>query len=63
MDERILTKTSCPYCGEWIEILVDWSAAAQEYVEDCEVCCRPIQLQIAIDESGEPSVIASQEDD
>ena len=63
MDERILTTTSCPYCGERIEILVDWSAAMQEYIEDCEVCCRPIQLQIAIDERGEPSVLARQEDD
>ena len=32
----------CPYCGEVIELLVDTSIPAQEYIEDCQVCCRPI---------------------
>ncbi|HEY8682184.1 MAG TPA: CPXCG motif-containing cysteine-rich protein, partial [Rhodanobacter sp.] len=35
---------SCPYCGEPIEILVDASAGDQHYIEDCQVCCRPIKL-------------------
>lgn len=33
---------SCPYCGESSELVVDpGGGAIQEYVEDCEVCCRP----------------------
>ena len=32
----------CPYCGEEVEVAVDAvGAGAEEYVEDCPVCCRP----------------------
>jgi len=34
----------CPYCGERISSLLDFSAGAQRYIEDCEVCCRPIEI-------------------
>jgi hypothetical protein len=54
---------SCPYCGEPIEILVDASAGDQYYIEDCQVCCRPITLSIRIDADGEPQVSAVSEDD
>jgi transcription elongation factor Elf1 len=38
----------CPYCSEKISMLLDMSVDDhQEYVEDCEVCCRPIQVQYA----------------
>ena len=63
MDERIIVRSSCPYCGEQIDLLVDWSAGKQAYVEDCEVCCRPMHLRIAIDQNGNPVVEAHQEDD
>ena len=36
----------CPYCWELITVLVDPSLAEQEYVEDCQVCCRPILLHV-----------------
>ena len=36
----------CPYCGEAISVLVDTSVAEQEYVEDCSVCCRPIEFSV-----------------
>ncbi|MEM7431117.1 MAG: CPXCG motif-containing cysteine-rich protein [Pseudomonadota bacterium] len=42
----------CPYCGECIDILVDESAGNQHYVEDCQVCCRPIEIGIHIDAYG-----------
>lgn len=35
---------SCPYCGERISVLVDHSVSEQTYIEDCEVCCRPLTL-------------------
>jgi hypothetical protein len=38
----------CPYCGESIEIVVDTSVANQEYIEDCQVCCRPITLRAEV---------------
>jgi transcription elongation factor Elf1 len=34
----------CPYCWETISILMDLSLATQNYIEDCEVCCNPIQI-------------------
>ena len=39
----------CPYCGEWLEIVIDRSVRRQEYIEDCQVCCRPITLTITLD--------------
>jgi hypothetical protein len=42
----------CPYCGEGFETTVDCSAGSQAYVEDCAVCCRPIELRIRVDEDG-----------
>ena len=36
----------CPYCNEKISFLLDTSIDGhQVYVEDCEVCCRPIQVE------------------
>jgi hypothetical protein len=34
----------CPYCWEDISMLLDSSVSQQTYVEDCEVCCNPIQI-------------------
>ena len=53
----------CPYCGESIELLVDCSVQTQSYIEDCEVCCRPIDINVTLDEHGTPSVAVSREDD
>ncbi|GAB3730897.1 CPXCG motif-containing cysteine-rich protein [Luteimonas pelagia] len=40
---------SCPYCGESFEALVDPGADDARYVEDCPVCCRPIEMALARD--------------
>ena len=53
--------TQCPYCWEVIEITVDCSVSSQEYVEDCEVCCRPIVMNIELSEDGIPSVDVKRE--
>lgn len=52
------TRVQCPYCWERFEILVDCSVESQEYIEDCEVCCRPIQFEVEIDDDGIPRVNA-----
>lgn len=45
--------TACPYCGEEIELLVDpGGGASQQYIEDCEVCCQPMQVTVTWDETG-----------
>ncbi|MEK9822402.1 MAG: CPXCG motif-containing cysteine-rich protein [Gammaproteobacteria bacterium] len=43
------THIHCPYCGERLSILVDTTEAGSEYIEDCQVCCRPIVMTISID--------------
>ena len=40
---------NCPYCGEAIQLVVDCSSTSQEYIEDCQVCCRPINVYINIE--------------
>ena len=40
----------CPYCWEDISMLLDPSVRQQTYVEDCEVCCNPLQIQLEIEE-------------
>jgi hypothetical protein len=35
---------ACPACWQAITMLLDLSVSAQEYIEDCEVCCRPILI-------------------
>ena len=42
----------CPYCGETFSTAVDLSAGAFSYVEDCQVCCQPIDLSARFDENG-----------
>lgn len=42
----------CPYCWEEISMLLDSSVSKQTYVEDCEVCCNPIELNVQF-ENGE----------
>jgi transcription elongation factor Elf1 len=42
---------ACPFCGESITVLLDLSAGDQAYIEDCQVCCRPIAISYVVDES------------
>jgi Cysteine-rich CPXCG len=42
----------CPYCGEGFESAVDLSAGSFTYVEDCQVCCQPIELAGEVDDAG-----------
>jgi hypothetical protein len=43
------TQIQCPWCGEQYGSAVDVSAGDQQLTEDCQVCCRPIELEIRID--------------
>jgi len=42
----------CPYCGERLETRVDLTTGEPSFVEDCEVCCRPIEFHIEREEGG-----------
>ena len=41
---------ACPYCGEQISMVLDLSVDRQTYVEDCEVCCNPIEISYTVEE-------------
>jgi len=48
---------SCPYCGEDNAIMVDESAGgSQQYMEDCQVCCRPWEVVVTAGADGELDV-------
>ena len=41
---------TCPYCGQDISMVLDTSVPSQAYVEDCEVCCQPIEIHYVIED-------------
>jgi len=43
---------SCPYCWEEISMVLDISVKTQTYVEDCEVCCNPIQVRYSVEDDA-----------
>ncbi|MCA0132962.1 CPXCG motif-containing cysteine-rich protein [Winogradskyella alexanderae] len=43
MDEHFF---QCPYCWEQVSMLIDTSQRQQNYIEDCEICCNPIQIDV-----------------
>lgn len=43
----------CPHCWQKISMLLDESAFNQNYIEDCEVCCQPIEVSCDFNNEGE----------
>lgn len=51
-------EVACPHCGETVTIILDpGGGTRQDYVEDCEVCCRPWRVQVRYDGVGVATVI------
>jgi hypothetical protein len=50
----------CPYCAERITMRIDLSAGSQIYVEDCQVCCQPISLSVAVADENEPLAVTAE---
>ncbi len=63
MDPLESAQVHCPYCGEPLEITVDASVSRQEYIEDCQVCCQPIQFRIRVGADGQSRIDVRREDD
>jgi len=42
----------CPYCGERFETRIDLTSDDSGYVEDCQICCQPIEFAIERDDGG-----------
>lgn len=53
----------CPYCGESLEILVDGSVGMQKYIEDCQVCCKPMVICVGVAADGSLLIEARHEDE
>ena len=54
---------SCPYCGEPFETSADVSAGPCIYVEDCQICCQPIEMELRVDDDGELSEVLARRGD
>lgn len=45
---------ACPYCWQRISMVLDTSVRGQTLIEDCEVCCHPIEVRYtAVDDAVE----------
>jgi Cysteine-rich CPXCG len=50
-------EVACPYCGEIVVLGLDpGGGAVQEYVEDCQVCCRPCRVRVSYGDTGAAEV-------
>ena len=63
MNELISRDINCPYCGEAIEVFLDCSVDQQDYIEDCQVCCRPIEFRVSVDYEGDICVAVAHENE
>ena len=53
---------NCPYCGAVNSIRIDETGGSnQRFVTDCEICCRPIEIEIDIDADGYVNFISKRE--
>ena len=54
---------NCPYCGELIWLLVDASAGSADYIEDCSVCCQPLEVRLHAGMDGDVELMVRRDDD
>ena len=59
----MLTAVDCPYCGEPFSTTLDLSGGSQTYIEDCPVCCRPIEFRLTVGLDGETCQLEARRDD
>ncbi len=50
----------CPFCGAQQFIFIDVSVHHQQYIEDCQVCCQPIEMDILVEDEDEVRVAVEQ---
>jgi len=61
-DAKFVT-VNCPYCGEPFETTADVSAGPCIYVEDCQICCQPIEMELRVDENGDLAEVLTRRGD
>jgi len=63
MNQLTQSTITCPYCGERLDILIDPSDFDQQYIEDCQVCCKPINFLVQMDMDETLFVTVSSDDE
>ncbi len=53
----VYSAVTCPSCFSVNQKEIDISGGSQDYYEDCEVCCAPMELFVHIDDQGEVTSI------
>lgn len=48
----VFVELQCPWCGEPHGSMLDLTDASRSYIEDCQICCRPIEVQLEVSEGG-----------
>jgi hypothetical protein len=59
----MLVQVDCPYCGERFHAVIETGDGSQDYIEDCPVCCRPIEFHIEIGANAELLTLTTRRDD
>jgi hypothetical protein len=49
----VFVELQCPWCAECYGSMLDLTDASRSYIEDCQVCCRPLEVQLEVTEQGE----------
>jgi Cysteine-rich CPXCG len=52
VEPTVFVDVQCPYCAQTYETQVDLTAGSFVYVEDCQVCCQPIELYVEVNSAG-----------
>tara|TARA_R110002167_G_scaffold50678_8_gene147467 strand:- start:1599 stop:1796 length:198 start_codon:yes stop_codon:yes gene_type:complete len=63
LNELLETDIDCPYCGEKISVMIEVLDEGQEYIEDCQVCCRPIIFSVMLSNDDQPLISVRSEND
>ncbi|WDE09362.1 CPXCG motif-containing cysteine-rich protein [Thalassomonas haliotis] len=63
MNQLTEQSINCPYCGETIDVLIDSADLEQHYIEDCQVCCKPINFLLSENAQGELAVNVYSDDE
>jgi hypothetical protein len=59
----MLMHVDCPYCGENFDTVVETCDGSQDYIEDCPVCCRPIEFHLETGADAELLTLTARRDD
>jgi len=56
-------RINCPYCGEYNTVFVELQCGPSEYIEDCQVCCRPMVFHVIEEVDGTMSLHVNSENE